>query len=336
MIKFWIFGFLVLVFILLSGLFSGAETGVYQLSRLKLRIGIQNKKLPYILLGRCLRDAHGLLISILIGNNLANYLLTSMVTYILLQAMGSKHAVEFLTTLIAAPVLFIFAELIPKNLYFHKSEKLMVVSSPILYLFHKTTVCTGAVAVLRFISKTISRFTHRSEGAPLSGQMALQPHIKAIMHDTIEEGLLSITQTDIINRTVNISDITLNDVMTAINDVDSIKVTANRNDLYGKLKQSRHTRFPVYRDTITNIIGYINIYELLCRPDQINGLEDYVKPVKTLSAYTSVSEAIQIMQNESLKIILVSRPARLGYKRSIGIVTMKDLVEEFIGELTEW
>jgi Mg2+/Co2+ transporter CorB len=64
----------------MSWLFSGAETGIYQLSRLRLRIGIEKKMPLSLILGDVLRDGPGLLISILVGNNLANYIITSCVT----------------------------------------------------------------------------------------------------------------------------------------------------------------------------------------------------------------------------------------------------------------
>ena len=107
-------------FVLLGGLFSGSETGLYQLSRLRLRLGIEKKQLPFVILGRCLHDSSGLLLSLLIGNNLVNYLATSLVTTAFLGRLGAEfeHRAEFLATLVMVPILFVFSELIPKNLFF--------------------------------------------------------------------------------------------------------------------------------------------------------------------------------------------------------------------------
>ena len=107
----------VIVFaIILAGFFAGAETGIYQLSRLRLRLGTEKKRLSFVILGKCLRDSSALLISMLIGNNLSHYLATSVVTYVLLSKVEVAHTAELFATLITAPVLFVFAELIPKSI----------------------------------------------------------------------------------------------------------------------------------------------------------------------------------------------------------------------------
>ncbi|MHC4536230.1 MAG: CNNM domain-containing protein [Planctomycetota bacterium] len=67
MINSILFTFLIVLFIILTGLFSGSETGMYRLSRLRLRLGIEKKKLSFIMLGRCIKDSNGLLLSMLIG-----------------------------------------------------------------------------------------------------------------------------------------------------------------------------------------------------------------------------------------------------------------------------
>ena len=65
-------------FVALAGLFAGAETGLYRLSRLRLRLGVEKKRLPFVMLGRCIHDSSGLLLSMLIGTNLSYYLATSL------------------------------------------------------------------------------------------------------------------------------------------------------------------------------------------------------------------------------------------------------------------
>ena len=124
-------------FVILSGLFSGAETGMYRLSRLRLRLGIERKRLSFIILGRCLHDSSGLLLSMLIGTNLTNYLATSFVTYIFLGKTVAEHNAELFATLLTAPTLFVFSELIPKNIFFYRSDFLMPYLSPVLYSLHK-------------------------------------------------------------------------------------------------------------------------------------------------------------------------------------------------------
>ena len=103
---------IVVIFLIwLSAFFAGSETGVYRLSRIRLRLGLQQRKPLYKLLAGIIHDSHGLMISLLIGNNIANYLTTSIVTYMLLSQIDNPHQAEFYATLIMTPVLFVFVDM---------------------------------------------------------------------------------------------------------------------------------------------------------------------------------------------------------------------------------
>jgi len=92
----------------------------------------------------------------------------------------------------------------------------------------------------------------------------------------------------------------------------------------------------VYDSEATNIVGFVNIYEALSWSEQFAELQKFIKPIRKIDADTAVTDAINIMQREKHKMVLVTRAARGGRERPIGIVTMKDLAEELLGELAEW
>ena len=328
---------LVIVFsVILAGLFAGAETGIYQLSRLRLRLGIEKRRLLFVILGRTLRDSPALLISILIGTNLTYYLTTSIVTFLLLSKLQAEHTAELFATLITAPTLFVCSELLPKSIFFYRADLLMPYIAPVLFVFHKLFSCSGIVPLLKLISTIFAR----PAAAPDSSKMAItavrRPHIEAIFHETREEGFLSPIQTDIINRLASISHLGIRSVMTSVNKVQMVDVNSDRPALLNKLKKSVFTRLPAYDHWPGNIVGFVNIYEVLSSAEQFTDLYDFIKPIRKLPADTIVSDAINIMQSENQKIILVTRITRAGRERYIGIVTMKDLVEELLGELAEW
>lgn len=324
-----------LFFLLLSGLFAGAETGVYQLSRLRLRLGIEKKRLSYVILGKILRDSSGLLISILTGNILANYIITSIVTYLLLSRVGTERAAELLATLITAPTLFIFAELIPKTLFFYRSDSLMPCVGPILLVFHKAFSWCGVVAVFRGMSNAARRFTGMPITTPAAAGPAAEHQITAILRDTQQEDLLSSTQSDIISRFALISSMQVSRVMVPISRVRMVEQNSGRQVLLRVLEESAFTRLVVYSHLRTNVVGFVNLYDCLGSKEPFADLHNFIKPVRRLSADTTVSEAIKVMQREKLRIVLVVRTGHLGRERPVGIVTMKDLVEELLGELTQ-
>ena len=326
----------VVFFVILAGLFAGAETGIYQLSRLRLRLGIEKKRLSFVILGKSLRDSPALLLSMLLGTNLAHYLATSIVTYILLSKVQSEHTVELFAVLLVAPVLFVFSELVPKNIFFYRADSLMPCVAPVLFTFHKLFTWCGAVPLLKISSRIFAQMMGSPAPFKTTITAVRSSYIKAIFQETHEEGFLSPVQADIMSRIEGISHLSIKSVMTPISRVQTVDMNSDNSALLGKLKKSAFTRLPVYEHHPANIVGFINIYEVLSSEEQFTDLCNFIKPIRKLSANTIVTEAINIMQSENQKIVLVVRISHTGREKPIGVVTMKDLVEELLGELAEW
>ena len=322
--------------LLIGALFSGAETGIYQLSRLRLRLGLRKHQRSYVLLSKIMADSPGLLISLLIGTNLTYFIITSFVTLMFLGAFADEHTVELFATLVTAPVLFVFSELIPKNVFYYRADSLMPYVAPILYAFKKVFTWCGAVPLLKFISRLFARITGSPTPAKTVAASARSSHIKSIIRDTHEEAFLSPVQTDMINRIANISHLSIRSVMIPFSRVKIVSVDSDRPALLEKLKESPHTRIPVYEGSRTNIIGFINIYSALASGREFADLREFVKPITPLPADTIVSDALNKMQHADQRIVLVTRHLPPAAAKPLGILTTKDLIEELLGELTEW
>lgn len=323
-----------LVSVVMSGLFSGAETGLYQFSRIRLRLGVEQRRLSYVMLSKAISDSRGLLFSTLLGTNLFNYITTSMVTVVLLQNYGDGQIAEGVATLIIAPVLFVFAELVPKSVFFYRADVLMPCVSGVLLVFHKLFTWVGIVPVLKGIA---GLFSNVGEVGAKSRMAAVRrSHVKAIVQETVEEGFLSPVQSDIINRLTEISHLGISSVMIPVSKVEMVEVNSNRERVLGILKRCAFTRLIVYESVRVNIIGFVNVYDCLGSGEQFEDLRGFVQPIRRLGGQVSVAETIGVMQGENEKIICVTLKGRVGRKRAVGIVTMKDLVEELVGELSEW
>jgi CBS domain containing-hemolysin-like protein len=324
----------VLVLVGFGGFFAGSETGVYRLSRLSLRLGIEQKRPFFALLGRIMDDSSGLVFSMLIANNLVHYIVTSIVTGMFLCVTLHGHRAELYATLILAPVLFIFSEVIPKNVYYHRSDVLMVRFAPMLWFFHKIFTWSGAVGVLKFLSGLAGRALKLPAETSTAMTAGRREHIRELIAETREEGILSPVQNAIMNRLVNISYTPISSVMTAAGKVEAVDVQTDRAALMAKLRKCAYTRLPVFEDDRNNVIGFVNVYEALGSGGEFGDVRDFVKPIVRFSPTISVIEAINRMMRGNHKIVLVG-PAHYS-KRIVGIVTMKDLVEEFTGELAQW
>jgi putative hemolysin len=326
---------LVVLIVIVAGLFSGSETGVYRLSRLRLRLGVEKGKWSALLLADVMRDSSGLLLSLLVGTNLAHYIATSLITGVFLATVTSERTAELYTMAVAAPLLFVFSDLIPKNVFLHRADTLTFFVAPLLYVSHKILTWCGVVPLLRLMA----RFFARLIGSPISPKAAIassQIHqVRAILRDTKEEGLLSDVQTEMVDRIANIPGVRLNMVMVPLDRVHAVGIRSDRATLLNELARRASTRLPVWQNTPAEIVGFINLYDVLGSGEEFTSLEKFLLPIRSLDADTSIADAINIMRREQLKIVLATR--RRGQRDvPLGIVTMKDLVEELLGELAEW
>lgn len=322
---------IILIFfgIFLAGCFAGSETGIYCLSRFRLRLAIRGK-LPFAaLLGRLIKDTQGLILSLLIGTNLAEYLTTSLVTYMFLSTSRTSHSAEIYTTIIMTPILFVFSELIPKNIFIHHSNALLVRLSPTIWLFHKICTFIGIVPLLKLIPRLLGYLIKSPSALPPLAIGIKKHYISQIIYETTEEGLLSPAQQDIINRLINIPDIQVAAVMTALNKVRMVELSTPASDILSALRQKPFTRLVVYENNSSNVIGFVNIYNILTSESASAGIGGFLEPIVTISHDTSVARALNFMRAEKHKIALVTRD-----KKTVGIVTIKDLIEELVGELT--
>ena len=328
--------FVVILTIALSAVYSGLETGVYRLSRLRLRLGAEKGLLSYALLSKSIHSGPGLLLSLLVANNLANYAATSSMTYLFTTLVSSQRLAELLATSVTAPLLFVLAESLPKNVFLYRADALTAFFAPLLFVTHRILTWCGIVPLLRIVSQFFGRLI----GSPLTSPAAVtssQKHqIRAILRDTHEEGLLSPTQTEIIDRIINVPGLRLSAVMVPLADVQSISIDSDRAALLNMLKRFSFTRLLVWDQTPENIVGYINVYSVLGAEQGFESLKTFITPIRKLDATTSVIDAIDVVRREELRVVLVMRSRRSGQARPIGIVTMKDLVEELLGELAEW
>jgi len=208
--------------------------------------------------------------------------------------------------------------------------------SPLLYAFRKLLSFCGVLPLLKLVSSVFTRLAGPAASSRTVITSTQRHKIQAILKDTHEEGILSPVQSDIVNRLITISHINLKSVMIPVNKVELVDVNADDSALLSKLETCTFTRLPVYREDAGNIVGFVNIYEALSSSQKFANLENILKPIRKIDSDTTVTDDINIMQKENEKIVLVTKAGRLGREKPVGIATMKDLVEELLGELAEW
>lgn len=312
----------------LASLFAGSETGMYQISPLRVRLGLQTGHMTYGAMARLMRDRSALLFSMLIGTNLTQYLATSLVTNAFLNHGQTVNAAQILTTAITAPLLFVFSELIPKNVFYYRADVLMPLVANILYLFHKCFTYCGIVPLMRTLSHLIAKFTGLESSAKSATSASQRHRMEAIIRDTHDEGLLSHIQTDIIGRIIGNPAIRVRSVMTPFSREDTLRMDASPEALLSLLNRSDKAHYLVREASSNDCVGSIYLYDVLTQAEPVESIGPFVRPVFSLPPDTPVIEAMTQMRANHHHIAVI---AKAGRSRSpIGTITLNDLIDEIL------
>lgn len=321
---------LVFLLLLLSAFFAGTETGIYRISRFQIRIGSEKGRPSYKMLFRILQDGQGLILSLLLGNNLVNNLLTGLLTFMFLQLSSGERLAGIYATVVLTPVLFVFGEMIPKNIFYYKANTLVPAMAWLNWFFYRLFTLTGAVWLLKSCSRILSYLFRLKIDTTKVVDASKRHQVHQIIHETREEGILSHAQKKMMNRLIEIPHMPVGEAMVKLRDVEMVPVDTNREGLLDRLRKSRFTRQLVYRADPTQILGFIHIYQTLGNGEPVTDLTNEITALLEVDRNVSVTDAINLLRDRHERMALVLASGRKG-KHPVGIITISDLIEEITG-----
>ncbi|MGD2108580.1 MAG: CNNM domain-containing protein [Phycisphaerae bacterium] len=323
----WLLIGIVLVGLFLSGFFSGAETGLYRVNRLRLQLGVQQREPSSLRIARVLADEQGALSVALVGTNVMNYITTTAVAFLLAERLelGEANA-EVYTVIFMTPIVFVFGEVVPKNLFQWHADTLLARGGVLLSLSDRFFRVTGCVWAL----KRIARIIHGVFGADASsdGAYGEKRRVALLLQEALAGRTLAEEQSDLIDRVCQLSDRRLHSVMLPRNEVTVIKADTTRRSLVRQARRTGHACLPVYDSNRRHIIGLAKVDELLQRNDW-RTVGEHLHPVLTLSAHETVTTALTELRRTGRGMVIVTD--RGG--QMLGVVTLKDLLSELVGEV---
>lgn len=310
--------------LLLSGFFSGSETAFTSLDRLRLRL-LQQKQHPGAdKLAELVDNPDRTLSGVLVGNNLVNIASSVIAAGLFVGLFGERG--EWLTILILTPILLILAEVCPKTYAAQYPERfsLLVLRPMRLILFLLAPVILVVAGISRMLTSFLRK--HKAEGLFVS-----EDGIKAMIAAGEESGVVAAEQRRMLHGIFELSETRVRDVMIPRTEVVGIDVTAHFHEVLTAVRQARHSRFPVYRDNLDNIVGVLhskNVLDYIGRPEDFSFDQVCRKPY-----YVPESKRIGVLlqsflrKREHLAIVVDE------YGGMEGIVTLEDVVEEVIGDI---
>ncbi len=318
-----------LILILLIGLsafFSSAETALTTVNKIRIRNLAEAGDKSAVTLTKVLEDQGKMLSAILVGNNVVNLTASSMSTTLAMNIWSNK-AVGIATGVLTL-VILVFGEISPKTISTLYSEKISLKYAKIIYMF--MTVMTPVIYAVNVLSSGFLRLVHVD---PNRKQEAItEDELRTIVEVSHEEGVIESEEKKIINNVFDFGDSVAKDIMVPRIDMAMVEVGATYDELIDIFREDKFTRLPVYKDSQNNIVGIINMKDLLLYDKNEEFVIDHFlrKPHFTYET-KSISDLLVEMKDSTFNIAIVLDE----YGDMAGLITLEDILEEIVGEIRD-
>ncbi len=313
-----------IVLVALSAFFSGSETALTSVNKIRLKSLEENgdKKAARTL--RVAENYERMISTVLIGNNIVNIASASLATVIFTVLLGADKGAA-VSTVVMTIVVLIFGEVLPKNYAKNNADSLaVVVSGPIGFLM---TVFKPLSAALSALSGLMSRLTGGEDDKP----SVTEEELKYIVESIEEEGVLEENESDLVQSALEFDEIEVQEIVTPRVDMVTLDVEDSWEEILELAKTSKVSRIPVYEGSIDNIIGLVHVRDIL--EDEISNSEHDIRSLLSQCLFVhktmNLSGLLEKLRKEKMPLAIVTD----DYGGTMGLVTIEDVVEELVGEI---
>ena len=315
---------ILLILLVLSAFFSSFETALMSVNKIKLRtLADDGNKRAELTLNIIEKQMPKVLSAILIGNNIVNISASSLATTLAYHFGGYMVSVA---TAVLTVIILVFGEITPKNYATLNAEKIVLRYIPLIHTF--MTLITPIIFIINLVSRGIMLLMRVDPDA--ANKAMTEDELRTIVDVSHEDGVIESDEKEMIYNVFDLGDAKAKEVM-----VPRVQVTfANVGNTYDELieiyKEDKFTRLPVYEDTTDNIIGMINMKDLLlCTDHEHFTVRDILREAYFTYEYKNTSELLAEMRDASINIAIVLDE----YGEPAGIITLEDILEEIVGEI---
>ncbi|XAM00133.1 CNNM domain-containing protein [Phycisphaeraceae bacterium D3-23] len=324
----WVWVGLMVVGFAGSALFSGMETGCYRLNRVRLFVRSARKERAAIVLDKLISRPAALLGTLLVGNNMANYLGTAALGIILGSLALAEWQVILVNTLLVTILLLIFGETLPKNLFASHADRFMYPLARPLRILHWLYTVTLVLPVVVLVSKLAVRLVGGGQARIISPRLRV---VEMVRHGA-GHGLLSDEQSAMAQRAFALSNHEVGGEATPWSKVQTVRADQDVDGLIALARRSKHSRFPVL-DTQGRIAGTIDVIDTLADGEPGGRkVGELMRPAVSVPATRTIRYTLTQLQREHIGLAVITGPTG----RPVGVVTVKDLVEPLTGEIADW
>lgn len=315
--------------LLLSGLFAATESAFSYCNRHHIKVLAEDGNKRAKITQKILNKYDNSLIAILIGNNVFHVAISVLSTVLVINLMknSSRDLASLLSTLVVTLIVFLFGETIPKNIGIANADSWALNSSFFLYIL---IIITYPIALFFRGLITLVRLIIKDKN---NEEAFTEDDFQDVVEKIEEEGVLDEEESDIIQNAVDFGDILVKDILTKKEDIIALDIKkCSHKYVQQFLLEHNYSRIPVYEDSIDNIIGVLHVRTYLreiFKHRNVSFKAVLSKPY-FVDATLSLDEIFEGFKKHKTHIALVKNKNKL-----IGMVTMKDVLEELVGEIDE-
>ncbi len=310
----------------MSAFFSASETALMSLSKIRLIHMVEEKIKGASTISELREDPSRLLGTILLGNNLVNIGASSIATVLAIEYFGDSGV--GIATGVMTMLVLVFGEITPKSLAAQKSEKIsLLVARPISILAY---FLSPIVVVFSHIASIILRLFGCRSNAKLPS--ITEEELKSMVNLGEEEGVIEDHEKTMICNVFDFGDQLVKDVMVPRMDIIAININATYDEVIKIIRAEQFSRYPVFSNRIDNIVGILNVKDLVYLDSREDfDIKKFVKKPYYTFEFMNTSELFNEMKKRRTHMAIVLDE----YGGTAGIVTMEDLVEEIVGEISD-
>lgn len=315
---------ILLILLLLSGFFSSAETALTTVNKIRIRTLSEegNKRAGIVL--KVTENSSKMLSAILIGNNIVNLSAASLTTTLAYNLGGSAVA---LASGILTILILMFGEIVPKTMATLHAEKISLLYAPVINIFMK--LMTPLIIIINGLSNIVLLILRIDPNAKASAMT--ENELRTIVDVSHEDGVIESEEKEMIYNVFDLGDAKAKDVMVPRINVTFADIDSTYEELIALFREDKFTRLPVYEESKDNVVGTINMKDLLLFDSKKKEfhVRDILREAYFTYEYKNISELLVEMRQASFNIAIVLDE----YGETSGLITLEDILEEIVGEI---
>jgi CBS domain containing-hemolysin-like protein len=323
-------GLSIAILIALSAFFSSSEIAMFSLAKHRVDSLVEEGVPGATAVKELKDDPHRLLVTILVGNNLVNIAMSSIATGLLAYYLNNQGQAVAIATFGITALVLLFGESAPKSYAVENTESWSLrIARPLKYSEY---VLLPLVVIFDYLTRIVNRVTGGRSAIETS--YITRDEIQDLIQTGEREGVIAEDEREMLQRIFRFTNTIAKEVMTPRLDMTAVAKDATVEEAIEECVRSDHERIPVYDGNLDNIVGIVNIRDLVRAKyygEREPALGDIVQPTLHVPESKNVDELLAEIQKNRMQMVIVIDE----FGTTEGLITLEDMLEEIVGDILE-